>query len=180
MATMLISFIKIFKLGPEVSLNGSPTVSPTTVALCTSPPFPPKLPSSTYFFALSHAPPALAIKIANTKPLLKPPISRPSTPGTPKINPVRIGAIIAIKEGITISRCAPFVDISTQRSNPARLLRSEYPLCHETGDALRQPCDLPHVLLHSLSNHKTGKPSLNRGTCPKVLLDSSSVLRNNP
>ena len=27
MATILISFIKIFKLGPEVSLNGSPTVS---------------------------------------------------------------------------------------------------------------------------------------------------------
>jgi len=64
--------------------------------------------------------------------------------------------------------------------NPARLLRSEYPLYHETGDALRQPCDLPHALLHSLSNHKTGKPSLNRGTCPKVLSDSSSVLRNNP
>ena len=36
MATMLISLIKIFRLGPEVSLNGSPTVSPTTVALCTS------------------------------------------------------------------------------------------------------------------------------------------------
>ena len=102
MATILISFIKIFKLGPEVSLNGSPTVSPTTVALCTSPPFPPKLPSSTYFFALSHAPPALAIKIANTKPLLKPPISRPSTPGTPKINPVRIGAIIANPDGLTL------------------------------------------------------------------------------
>ena len=31
--TMDISLIKIFKLGPEVSLNGSPTVSPTTVAL---------------------------------------------------------------------------------------------------------------------------------------------------
>lgn len=32
-ATILISLIKIFKLGPEVSLNGSPTVSPMTVAL---------------------------------------------------------------------------------------------------------------------------------------------------
>lgn len=31
--TMLMSFIRIFKLGPDVSLNGSPTVSPTTVAL---------------------------------------------------------------------------------------------------------------------------------------------------
>jgi hypothetical protein len=28
-----ISLIKIFKLGPEVSLSGSPTVSPITAAL---------------------------------------------------------------------------------------------------------------------------------------------------
>jgi hypothetical protein len=33
MATILMSLTRIFKLGPEVSLNGSPTVSPTTVAL---------------------------------------------------------------------------------------------------------------------------------------------------
>ncbi len=90
MATMLISLIRIFKLGPDVSLNGSPTVSPTTVALWTSLPLPPKLPSSTYFLALSHAPPAFAMKMASTKPLLNPPISRPSTPGTPKISPVAI------------------------------------------------------------------------------------------
>ena len=32
-ATMLISLIRIFRLGPDVSLNGSPTVSPTTAAL---------------------------------------------------------------------------------------------------------------------------------------------------
>jgi len=30
---------KIFKLGPEVSFNGSPTVSPITAALCSSDPF---------------------------------------------------------------------------------------------------------------------------------------------
>ena len=57
-ASMLISLIRIFKLGPEVSLNGSPTVSPTTVALCASLPLPPWFPSSMNFFALSHAPPA--------------------------------------------------------------------------------------------------------------------------
>ncbi len=91
-ATMLISLIRILRLGPEVSLNGSPTVSPTTVALCTSLPLPPKFPSSTYFLALSHAPPALAMKIASTKPLLSPPISNPNTPGTPNTRPVRIGA----------------------------------------------------------------------------------------
>ena len=32
-ATTDISLIKIFRLGPAVSLNGSPTVSPTTAAL---------------------------------------------------------------------------------------------------------------------------------------------------
>ena len=33
MATIDMSFIRILRLGPEVSLKGSPTVSPTTVAL---------------------------------------------------------------------------------------------------------------------------------------------------
>jgi hypothetical protein len=32
-ATIVISFINIFMEGPAVSLNGSPTVSPTTAAL---------------------------------------------------------------------------------------------------------------------------------------------------
>jgi hypothetical protein len=31
--TIVISLIKIFNEGPEVSLKGSPTVSPTTLAL---------------------------------------------------------------------------------------------------------------------------------------------------
>ena len=31
--TMLMSLMRMLRLGPEVSLNGSPTVSPTTVAL---------------------------------------------------------------------------------------------------------------------------------------------------
>ena len=33
-ATTLISFIRMFSEGPAVSLKGSPTVSPTTAALC--------------------------------------------------------------------------------------------------------------------------------------------------
>ena len=37
-ATTDINFNKILSDGPEVSLNGSPTVSPTTVALCGSDP----------------------------------------------------------------------------------------------------------------------------------------------
>ena len=56
-----ISFIKILIEGPTVSFSGSPTVSPITVALWVSDPLPPKLPSSTYFFALSIAPPEFAI-----------------------------------------------------------------------------------------------------------------------
>ena len=39
--TTVISLIKMFSDGPEVSLKGSPTVSPTTAALCCSEPLPP-------------------------------------------------------------------------------------------------------------------------------------------
>ena len=79
METILISLIRIFRLGPDVSLNGSPTVSPVMVALCVSEPFPPKCPCSTYFFALSQAPPEFAIKIANTNPVDNPPHNKPMT-----------------------------------------------------------------------------------------------------
>lgn len=40
--TILINLIRIFNEEPEVSLNGSPTVSPITAALWQSDPFPPK------------------------------------------------------------------------------------------------------------------------------------------
>ena len=39
--TMVINLIKMLIDGPEVSLNGSPTVSPTTDALWASEPLPP-------------------------------------------------------------------------------------------------------------------------------------------
>ncbi len=39
--TIVMTLIKMFIDGPEVSLNGSPTVSPTTAALCGSEPLPP-------------------------------------------------------------------------------------------------------------------------------------------
>ena len=42
-----------------MSLKGSPTVSPTTVALWTSVPLPPRKPSSTFFLALSQLAPAV-------------------------------------------------------------------------------------------------------------------------
>jgi hypothetical protein len=55
MATMAMSFNRMLSDGPAVSLKGSPTVSPTTAALCGSDPFPPRCPSSMNFFALSAA-----------------------------------------------------------------------------------------------------------------------------
>ena len=57
--TRFITLISGLSAGPAVSLNGSPTVSPMTAALWASEPLPPWLPSSMYFLALSHAPPAL-------------------------------------------------------------------------------------------------------------------------
>jgi hypothetical protein len=51
---MAINFIKIFKLGPLVSFNGSPTVSPTTAALCKSLPFLTTLPKIKILLYLDH------------------------------------------------------------------------------------------------------------------------------
>ncbi len=62
-----MNLITGFMATDEVSLKGSPTVSPTTVAACSGVPF--SLSSvSTIFFALSHAPPALAMKMAWNSP----------------------------------------------------------------------------------------------------------------
>ncbi len=71
-------------LGPEVSFNGSPTVSPTTVALWTSEPFPPRFPDSTYFFALSQAAPEFAMKTAIKKPTTVTPASKPPRAWMPR------------------------------------------------------------------------------------------------
>ncbi len=49
-----ITVINVFSEGPAVSLKGSPTVSPTTPALCASDPGPPNWPVSMNFLALSH------------------------------------------------------------------------------------------------------------------------------
>ena len=54
-----------------VTFKGSPTVSPTTAALCMSEPLPPSVgswPPSMYFFALSQAPPVLLMEMANCTP----------------------------------------------------------------------------------------------------------------
>ena len=66
-----------------------------------------------YFLALSHAPPALLSILARVNPVVIPPISNPTTPGTPKTTPMTTGTIIAISAGTTISFCAPLVAIAT-------------------------------------------------------------------
>src|SRR6185437_16085307 len=68
--TRFMTLISGLMAGPAVSLNGSPTVSPITVAACESEPLPPWLPSSTSFLALSQAPPELARKIAIRVPVM--------------------------------------------------------------------------------------------------------------
>jgi hypothetical protein len=67
---MAINLMRILRAGPEVSFNGSPTVSPITAALCSSDPFfltTPSIqsyPDSIYFLALSQAPPVLEAEMA--------------------------------------------------------------------------------------------------------------------
>ena len=110
---MLMSFTRMLRLGPLVSLKGSPTVSPTTAALWASLPLPPCTPLSMCFLALSQAPPALAMNTATQKPVVRPPTRRPSTPLTPRRSPVTTGTARASTEGSTISFWAALVLIAT-------------------------------------------------------------------
>lgn len=80
--------------GPEVSFNGSPTVSPTTAALCIYDPFLTTSPISSLnpplyinFFALSHAPPVFAADIAIWTPLTNAPGRNPARITGPNKNP---------------------------------------------------------------------------------------------
>ena len=102
--------------GPEVSLKGSPTVSPTTAALWGSEPLPPWAPPSMYFLALSHAPPAFAMKSAIRTPVTVAPASSPPRASTPRKRPTTTGASTAVTPGRSISRKAARVEMSTQRA----------------------------------------------------------------
>jgi len=81
---MAMSFIKMLREGPEVSFNGSPTVSPMTADLCSCECFytttPPIFmwPPSMYFLALSQAPPELAEAVAIETALTKAPGKSPA------------------------------------------------------------------------------------------------------
>src|SRR5690606_24779975 len=110
---MADSLIRIFSDGPEVSLRGSPTVSPTTAALCSSDPLPPWLPASMYFLALSQAPPLLDEEIASTPPATSEPARMPATAGTPNRKPATSGVPMIRTPGAIISRSAALVEIAT-------------------------------------------------------------------
>ena len=77
-------------------------------------------------------------------------------------------AITALPDGYTLDEDMSYEDSGFRQ------------LCYRSGDVPHLPCALLHVLRHSLSIHRTGKPSWNRGTYPKELSDSSDVLHNNP
>src|SRR3989338_4212146 len=102
--------------GPAVSLNGSPTVSPTTAALCTSDPLPPYTPVSMYFLALSQAPPPLLSTSARSTPVMVPTINVAATASLPSRIPTSVGTATAMIPGSTICLSAPRVAISTQRA----------------------------------------------------------------
>src|SRR5436309_3224303 len=89
-ATRFITLMSGLSAGPAVSLNGSPTVSPMTVAACASEPLPPYAPSSTSFLALSQAPPELARKTAISVPVPMAPARYAASGPAPRPKPTAI------------------------------------------------------------------------------------------
>mmetsp|Transcript_28782 Transcript_28782/g.71748 ORF Transcript_28782/g.71748 Transcript_28782/m.71748 type:complete len:220 (-) Transcript_28782:1806-2465(-) len=118
--TMDINLMRMLRAGPDVSLNGSPTVSPTTQAFCCSLSlgffdfFSPSFSQS--FFELSHAPPALAIMSASMQPEAMAPASIPIKKRGPTRKPPMRGARIAYVPGAIISRTDERVEIATHLS----------------------------------------------------------------
>ena len=86
-----------------------------TVAACASEPLPPKLPSSTSFFALSQEPPELARKTAISVPVAIAPPKYPASGPMPSPNPTATGASAARSPGVASSRSESRVQMSTTR-----------------------------------------------------------------
>ena len=98
---MAISLIRMLRLGPDVSLSGSPIVSPITAALWIYEPFFTTFPSSSfinpasmYFLALSHAPPVFDDEIAICTPLTIAPGKNPRRALGPNANPSKKGVTV--------------------------------------------------------------------------------------
>ena len=124
-----MSLSRMLRDGPEVSLSGSPTVSPTTPALWASLPFlwytpstSTPSPTSNIFLALSHAPPALDWNSASNTPLTVTPASNPPSAcaavaaSVAYLNPkaTTTGVNTASTPGLIISLMAASVEIATQ------------------------------------------------------------------
>merc|ERR1719424_1946107 len=126
---MAISFIMMLSAGPDVSLSGSPTVSPVTAALkicdflvwtlpvlstvsgSSSPMTASIAPLEMYFLALSHAPPVLDDEIAIWTDEAMAPASRPVTQRVPKQTPQRTGESMTRAPGAIISCSDASVEI---------------------------------------------------------------------
>jgi hypothetical protein len=110
----------MLRAGPEVSFNGSPTVSPTTAALCSSVPlaltFPPitNYPPSMYFLALSQAPPELALERAMATPEMMAPGINPATQRGPTKTPTTKGVPKTRAPGAIILAREASVEIAIQ------------------------------------------------------------------
>src|SRR5262249_46066291 len=107
----VVNLITGFIATDEVSLNGSPTVSPTTVAAWSGVPFAFSS-TSTIFLALSHAPPAFAMKIAWYSPNRAIEIKYPMKKNGSKNANARV-AKNTVRKMLNIPFCAYCVQIST-------------------------------------------------------------------
>lgn len=107
-------FTRMLRLGPLVSFNGSPIVSPITDAPCCGVCLNPVFSSS--FFPLSHAPPVLDEEIAICTPLMRAPAKIPATPLGPNKKPATKGVNITKHPGAIISVRAASVAMATHLS----------------------------------------------------------------
>ena len=91
-------------------------MSPVTAAAWASEPFPPQLPSSIYFLALSQAPPEEVMAIATKRPVtIVPTRTPPSTTGPrPGMAATATTKTTGRRAGMIIWRRAAFVTMSTQ------------------------------------------------------------------
>merc|ERR1719174_1782951 len=111
---MAVSFMTMFNAGPDVSLSGSPTVSPVTEFLCASEPLQnsfPNPPPVMYFLELSHAPPLLLIEMANWTLETRAPERRPAQAFLPKPRPATRGEPMTRRPGLIISLKEASVEI---------------------------------------------------------------------
>ena len=163
-------------------MKGSPTVSPMTEALCTSEPFPPKLPSSIYFLALSQAPPVLARNIARGTPVTREPAKNPPSASTPKMVPTMRGKRTAAIPGTTISLKAPRVVISTQRAESGLAVPAISPgislNCLLTSSTILK-ADLPTACIVAAEKRKGTTPPINSPatTCGFIIFRTSAEVR---